>query len=146
MTRMRGEDRGPETMFSYVSAEQRVPKEHPLRAIRALVDDVLRDMSREFDGVCPCGSAVDSAGAAPPSAAASDLQRKDGGAGGDGSDFRGQQRKNDTHASKTDPDARLYRKSNGAESRLAYLGHLLIENRHGLIADAMATTADGTAE
>ena len=44
MTRMRGEDRGPETMFSYVSPEQRVPKEHPLRAIRALVDDVLRDM------------------------------------------------------------------------------------------------------
>jgi hypothetical protein len=40
----------------------------------------------------------------------------------------------------------LYRKSNGAESRLAYLGHLLIENRHGLIADAMATLADGTAE
>ena len=56
-----------------------------------------------------------------------------------GANFRGQQRKNDTHASKTDPDARLYRKSNGAESRLAYLGHLLIENRHGLIADAMAT-------
>jgi transposase len=51
MTRVRGEDRGPETMFSYVSAEQRVPKEHPLRAIRALVDDVFRDMSREFDGL-----------------------------------------------------------------------------------------------
>jgi Transposase DDE domain len=74
------------------------------------------------------------------------FQRKDGDPDGDGSDFRGQQRKNDTHASKTDPDARLYRQSNGAESRLAYLGHLLIENRHGLIADAMATTADGTAE
>src|SRR4029450_1077110 len=73
-------------------------------------------------------------------------QPKDGATDGDGSNFRGQQRKNDTHASKTDPDARLYRKSNGAESRLAYLGHLLIENRHGLIADAMATTADGTAE
>jgi hypothetical protein len=54
--------------------------------------------------------------------------------------------KNDTHASTTDPDALLYRKSSGAESRLAYLGHLLIENRHGLIVDAMATTADGTAE
>jgi hypothetical protein len=40
MTRMRGQDRGPEMMFSYVSAEQRVLKEHPLRAIRALVDDV----------------------------------------------------------------------------------------------------------
>jgi hypothetical protein len=74
------------------------------------------------------------------------FQRKDGGPDGDGRDFRGQARKNDTHASKTDPDARLYRKSNGAESRLAYLGHLLIENRHGLIADAMATVADGMAE
>ena len=67
------------------------------------------------------------------------FQRKDGGTDGDGRNFRGQARKNDTHASKTDPDARLYRKSNGAESRLAYLGHLLIENRHGLIVDAMAT-------
>ena len=51
-----------------------------------------------------------------------------------------------TPASKTDPDARLYRRSHQAESRLAYLGHLLIENRHGLIADAMATIADGFAE
>ena len=74
------------------------------------------------------------------------FQRKDGGSDGDGRDFRGEERKNDTHASTTDPDARLYRKSNGAESRLAYLGHLLIENRHGLIADAMATLADGFGE
>lgn len=74
------------------------------------------------------------------------FQRKDGGTDGDGRDFRGEQRKNDTHASTTDPDARLYRRSNQAESRLAYLGHLLIENRHGLIADAMATIADGFAE
>jgi hypothetical protein len=74
------------------------------------------------------------------------FQRKDGGTDGDGRNFRGQERKNDTHASKTDPDARQYRKSSGAESRLAYLGHLLIENRHGLIADAMATVADGYAE
>ena len=74
------------------------------------------------------------------------FQRKDGGPDDDGRNFHGQARKNDTHASKTDPDARLYRKSQGAESRLAYLGHLLIENRHGLIADAMATVADGYAE
>ena len=51
MTFMRGDDRQPEAMFSYLSAEQRVPADHPLRAIRALVDDVLRDMSREFDGL-----------------------------------------------------------------------------------------------
>jgi transposase len=48
---MRGDDRQPDAMFSCVSAEQRVPTDHPLRAIRALVDDVLRDMSREFDGL-----------------------------------------------------------------------------------------------
>jgi transposase len=51
MARMRGDDRQPDTMFSYVSTEERVPAEHPLRAIRALVDDVLRAMSREFDGL-----------------------------------------------------------------------------------------------
>jgi IS5 family transposase len=74
------------------------------------------------------------------------FKRKDGDTDGDGANFHGQARKNDTHASTTDPDARLYRKSKGAEARLAYLGHLLIENRHGLIVDAMATHADGTAE
>ena len=233
MTGMRGDDRGPETMFSYVSAEQRVPKEHPLRAIRALVDDVLRDMSREFDALYArvgrpsipperllraqllqifysirserllmeqldynllfrwfVGMDMDEPIWAPTVfsknrdrlltqeiarsffrrvvdrarglmsdehftvdgtlieawASQKSFQRKDGGPDDDGRNFRGQERKNDTHASKTDPDARLYRKSNGAESRLAYLGHLLIENRHGLIADARATLADGYGE
>jgi hypothetical protein len=65
---------------------------------------------------------------------------------GDGRNFHGQQRRNDTHASKTDPDSRLYRKSQGSEARLAYLGHVLMENRHGLIAGAMVTHADGDAE
>ena len=72
------------------------------------------------------------------------FQRKDGDTDGDGRDFRGQERKNDTHASTTDPDARLYRKSNNAEARLAYLGHLLMENRHGLIVDAQATSPTGS--
>jgi len=230
---MRGDDRGPETMFSYVSAEQRVPKEHPLRAIRALVDDVLRDMSHEFDGLYArvgrpsipperllraqllqifysirserllmeqldynllfrwfVGMDMDEPIWAPTVftknrdrllnqeiarsffrrvldraaglmsdehftvdgtlieawASQKSFQRKDGGSDEDGRNFHGQSRKNDTHASTTDPDARLYRKSNGAESRLAYLGHLLIENRHGLIADARATLADGYGE
>jgi transposase len=74
------------------------------------------------------------------------FQRKDGDTEGDGRDFRGQARRNDTHASKTDPDAKLYRRTNQGEARLSYLGHLLIENRHGLIVDAMATQADGLAE
>jgi transposase len=60
--------------------------------------------------------------------------------------FRGEERKNDTHQSTTDGDARLYKKSTGSEARLVYLGHLLTENRHGLIVDALATTATGTAE
>jgi transposase len=233
MSRMRGDDRQPDAMFSYVSAEQRVPQDHPLRAIRALVDEVLRDMSREFDGLYArvgrpsipperllraqllqifysirserllmeqldynllfrwfVGMDMDEPIWAPTVftknrdrllnqeiarsflrrvveradglmsdehftvdgtlieawASQKSFQRKDGGTDGDGRDFRGQQRKNDTHASTTDPDARLYRRSNNAESRLAYLGHLLIENRHGLIADAKATIADGFAE
>jgi transposase len=233
MASMRGDDREPEAMFSYVSAEQRVPKEHPLRAIRVLVDDVLCDMSREFDklyarvgrpSIPPerllraqllqifysirserllmeqldynllfrwfVGMDMDEPIWAPTVfsknrdrllnqeiarsffrrvveraqglmsdehftvdgtlieawASQKSFQRKDGGTDDDGGNFRGQQRKNDTHASTTDPDARLYRKSNGAESRLAYLGHLLIENRHGLIVEAMASLADGFAE
>jgi transposase len=60
--------------------------------------------------------------------------------------FRGEARKNDTHRSTTDPDARLYKKSAGTEAKLAYLGHLLTENRHGLIVDALVTPATGTAE
>jgi transposase len=233
MTGMRGDDRQPDAMFSYVSAEQRVPKDHPLRAIRALVDDVLRDMSREFDrlyarvgrpSIPPerllraqllqvfysirserllmeqldynllfrwfVGMDMDEPVWDPTVftknrdrllnqdvarsffrrvveratglmsdehftvdgtlieawASQKSFQSKDGDPDGDGRDFRGQQRTNDTHASQTDPDARLYRRSQQAESRLAYLGHLLIENRHGLIVDAMASLADGFAE
>jgi hypothetical protein len=71
--------------------------------------------------------------------------RKDGGTG-DGGNFHGQQRKNDTHASRTDPDAKLYRKSNGSEAKLSYLGPVMVENRNGLIVEAMVTEADGKAE
>jgi transposase len=61
-------------------------------------------------------------------------------------DFRGQTRSNDTHESKTDGDARLYKKSKGSESKLAYLGHVLMENRNGLAVDVEVTLAGGTAE
>lgn len=61
-------------------------------------------------------------------------------------DFRGEKRSNETHASTTDPDARLYRKSDGQPSRLCFMGHLLIENRHGLIVDVRTTHATGRAE
>jgi hypothetical protein len=59
--------------------------------------------------------------------------------------FKGQTRSNDTHASRTDADARLYRKGKTA-SEMRYMGHTLADNRHGLIANAMVTTADGHAE
>jgi len=219
-------------MFSYISAEARVPADHPLRPIRALVDEVLREMSPAFDGLYArvgrpsvpperllraqllqifysirserllmeqldynllfrwfVGLELDEPIWTPTVftknrdrllnqaiarqffrcvvdratgllsdehftvdgtlieawASQKSFQRRDGG-DGDGQNFHGQTRTNDTHASTTDPDARLYRKSNAMESRLAYLGHLLIENRHGLIVDALATHADGYAE
>ena len=230
---MRGDDRQPDSMFSYVTAEQRVPKDHPLRAIRVLVDEVLRDMSREFDGLYAAvgrpsipperllraqllqlfysirserllmeqldynilfrwfvGLEMDEPIWVPTVftknrdrlltrevarsffrrvvehaqpfmsdehftvdgtlieawASQKSFQRKEGPPDGDGRNFHGETRTNATHQSKTDPDARLYRKSRHAEARLAYLGHVLMENRHGLVVDAMATTADGTAE
>ena len=62
-----------------------------------------------------------------------------------GADFKGQTRSNDTHESSTDADARLYRKGKTA-SELRFMGHTLSDNRHGLIANAMVTTADGHAE
>ena len=220
-------------MFSYVSPEERVPRDHPLRAIRALVDEVLRGMSSEFDGLYATigrpsvpperllraqllqifysirserllmeqldynilfrwfvGMDMDEPVWTPTVftknrdrllnqetartffrhvveraqglmsdehftvdgtlieawASQKSFQRKDGDTDGDGRNFHGQSRKNDTHASTTDPGARLYRKSSTAEARLSYLGHLLMENRHGLIVDAMATHADGFAE
>ncbi len=61
-------------------------------------------------------------------------------------DFRGQSRKNDTHASTTDPDAKLYKKGPGQMARMAYLGHVLMENRHGLCVGATVTEADGFGE
>ena len=220
-------------MFSYVSAEDRVPNDHPLRPIRTLVDEILRDMSRDFDGLYArvgrpsipperllraqllqlfysirserllmeqldynilfrwfvglemdepiwvptvftknrdrllnqevarqfLARVVDRASAWMSDehftvdgtlieawASHKSFQPKDGPPDGDGRNFHGQTRTNDTHASKTDPDARLYRKSFQSEARLAYLGHVLMENRHGLIVDGMATTADGHAE
>ncbi len=230
---MRGDERIQDGMFSYVSLEQRVPRDHPLREIRKLTDDVLRSMSGEFDAlysdmgrrsIAPeyvlralllqvlfsvrserqlveqidynllfrwfVGLGMDDAmwnhavfsknrdrllnaevaqrffaevnRRAKPFmsddhftvdgtliqawASQKSFRPKDGSDDGDGSNFHGQKRSNETHESTTDPDARLYKKSYGKESHLAYLGHALVENRNGLIAAAMATTADGYAE
>src|SRR5271170_5768872 len=61
-------------------------------------------------------------------------------------DFHGQKRSNKTHASTTDPEARLYRKGPGKEAKLCFMGHALMENRNGLLVDACLTQADGQAE
>src|SRR6266446_3644748 len=60
--------------------------------------------------------------------------------------FHGEQRRNDTHQSTTDPDARLARKGQGKEAKLSYAGHVLLDNRHGLVANVCVTAATGTAE
>ncbi len=220
-------------MFSYVSLEQRVPAEHPLRAVRKITDEVLGLLSGELDAlyaasgrpsVAPeyvlralllqvfysvrserqlveqidynllfrwfVGLGMDDAvwnhavfsknrdrlltsevaqrffaevnrraerfmsddhftvdGTLIQAWASQKSYRpKDGSDDGDGTNFHGQKRSNETHRSTTDPDARLYKKSYGKESKLSYLGHALVENRNGLIAAAMVTHADGHAE
>jgi transposase len=82
------------------------------------------------------------------------FQRKDGPKGkppeGSGSNpsvnFRGEKRTNETHESRTDPDARMYRKGNSVGAILCYMGHLLMENRHGLAVGAVVSQATGRAE
>jgi hypothetical protein len=85
------------------------------------------------------------------------FQRKDAppppppSSGGDGGsnptvNFHGEQRSNQTHQSTSDPEAMLYKKSRGSESKLSYLGHVLMENRNGLVVDTRLTRATGTAE
>jgi len=230
---MRGDDQRQYEVFSYVSLEDRVPADHPLRPIRQVVDEIFRGMNREFDGLYAKAGRP----SIPPErllralllqifytirsermlmeqlnynllfrwfvgmemdepvwnhavfsknrerllnqevartffsrvleqakahlsdehftvdgtlieawASQKSFQKKDGGGEGDGAQFRGETRSNDTHQSKTDPDARLYRKGGGQEARLGYLGHVMMENRNGLIVDALLTQADGTAE
>jgi transposase len=81
-----------------------------------------------------------------PKDAAEDGPPESGGGRNRERDFHGETRSNATHASTTDPDARLFRKGRGKEARLCYMGHLLMENRHGLIVGATLTPATGTAE
>jgi len=230
---MRGrfEDQGG--LFSYVSPERRVPEKHPLRQVRALVGDVLKEMSRSFAALY----AREGRPSIPPEqllsalllqvlygirserqlmeqldynllyrwfvglspddpvwdpttftknrerlrhgdvfqkfmtrlldhpevkpllsdehfsvdgtlieawASQKSFRPKDG--SGDGTNFHGQKRKNETHASTSDPDSRLYRKAAGREAKLCYMGHATMENRHGLAVAGMVTLATGTAE
>jgi transposase len=239
---MRGEDRQQNHMFSYLSPEARVRKDHPLRAIRGMVDEVLTQLSRRFDGMY---ARVGRPSIAPEKllraqllqmlysirserllmeemdynllfrwfvglnaddevwdattftknrdrlldadvaqeflarvvaqarakgltsdehftvdgtlleawASAKSFQPKEGkpspppdDPGNPTVNFRGERRSNETHESKTDPEALLARKSEGKESRLSYSGNLLVENRNGLIVDTEVFQANGTAE
>ena len=231
---MRGIFRDAAQLFSYVSPESRVPSAHPLRKIRGLVRDVLKELSRSFARLY----AKDGRPSVPPEQLLSALLihalygirserqlmeqlnynllyrwfvglspddpvwdpttftknrerlqagevfetfmtrllnhpqvkpllsdqhfsvdgtlieawasqrsfRPKNGSDGDGSDFHGQTRKNDTHQSTTDPDSRLYRKAAGREARLSYMGHVTMENRHGLAVAGLISKATGTAE
>jgi transposase len=233
---MRGNDQELQSgMFSYVALEDRVPQDHPLRAIRKLVDAVLGRMSKSLDqlysevgrpSVPPerllralllqvfysirserllmeqlnynllfrwfVGLAIDdrvwdvtaytknrdrllnqevarsflnqvkeqAAGLTSDEhftvdgtlieawASHKSFQRKDRNGDGPeaGKNFHGEKRRNETHQSKTDPEARLYKKACGQPAQLCYLGHTLVENRNGLVVEAMATQADGMAE
>ena len=237
---MRGADEQPGSMFSYVSLEDRVPPDHPLRAIRRITDRALERLSPRFGALYVkfgrpsipperllralllqalytirserqlmeqldynllfrwfVGLGMDDAVWAPTTftknrdrlltgdiAAAffdavllhADTERllsdehftvdgtlleawasqksfrpkdeeppSDGG-GNPTVNFHGQRRRNDTHQSTTDPDARLYRKGAGREARLGYLGHVLMEHRSGLIVRTHVTPADGYGE
>ena len=110
---MRGADIHQETLFSAVIPEQRVPKNHPLRPIREMVNEALASLKsyRPKD---------------------EDKPPTQGGGRNPSVDFRGEKRRRETHESKTDPDALLFRKSSGTTAKLSYMGHVLMENRNGL--------------
>jgi transposase len=238
---MRGQDDRSEGFFSYVRLEERIPPDHPLRAIKALADEALGALSKRFDGLYSSmgrpsippemllratllqaffsvrsermlmeqinynllfrwfvGLPMDAevwhptvfthnrdrlmeadvareflaALLALPQvrkllsnehfsvdgtlvdawASMKSFRPKDGSGeppspGRNGErNFHKEKRSNETHASTTDPDARLYRKAAGRESRLCFMGHVLMENRNGLAVDAALTHATGTAE
>lgn len=238
---MRGYDERSEGRFSYVSCETRVPPNHPLRAIRTIVNEALEVLSPTFEGMYSkigrpsippekllralllqaffsvrserqlmeqldynllfrwfVGLSMDTpiwdvtvftknrdrlldgdvaakflaAMLSQPQvkallsqehfsvdgtlieawASMKSFRLKDGGGeppepGRNGErDFHGETRTNETHASTTDPEARLYRKGRGQAAKLAYMGHALMENRNGLVVEVRLTPATGTAE
>jgi len=221
---MRGDDIQQDAMFSYLSPEARVPKDHPLRLLRQMVNRALRELSRDFQAIYSSevlytirserllmeqldynllfrwfvGLSMDDkvwdhsvfsknrerflrsdlaaaffrrikeqaaqagllsdehftgdgtlieAWASLKSFRPKDAPPPDGGSGRNPQvDFHGERRLNQTHASTTDPEARLFRKGKGKEAKLCFMGHVLMENRHGLIITPRLTAATGTAE
>jgi len=162
------------SLFSYVDLEARVPARHPLRLIREIVNDVLGSLSADFasaysdigrPSIAPerliralllqafysVRSERQLMEQIEAWASMKSFRPKGGDDGGGAGrnaerDFHGEKRSNETHESTTDADARLYRKGNGRESRLCFMGHALMENRNGLVVGGNVTIASGTAE
>jgi transposase len=216
---MRGDDEQSGHLFSYLSPEQRVPADHPLRPIRQMTDAALERLSSRFallyaqtgrPSVPPehllralllqvlysirsermlieqleynllfrwfVGLAMDDEVWTPTTftknrerllsdehftvdgtlleawAGQKSFRRKDhpppppDDPGNPTVNFHGERRSNATHQSTTDPDSRLFKKARGHEAKLAYLGEVLMENRHGLVVDACVVPATGTGE
>jgi IS5 family transposase len=140
---MRGADQQQSGMFSYISAERRVPKEHPLRMVRVMVDAALKELRSRFDELYASGGR--------PSIAPEKLLRsccyRCCTRCAASVDFHGERRRNATHQSTTDPEARLARKGAGKEAKLRYAGHVEMDNRHGgLVVNTRLTQASGRAE
>jgi Transposase DDE domain len=130
--RVRGNDQQTGHLSSYLSPDERVPANHPLRAIREMTEVALADLSARFELLY---ARVGRPSVPPPDDP-----------GNPTVNFHGERRSNATHRSTTDPDSRLLRKANGHEAKLQYVGGLLIENRHGLVVHATAVVGSGTAE
>src|SRR3990170_1264876 len=158
---MRGDDFHQAGVFSYISPEERVPQDHPLRPIREMVDEVLVELSPDFDRLY----ARTGRPSVPPEqllralllqifyTSLKSLRRKDGDEapppddpGNPTVNFRGERRSNATHGVPQEPEARLARHGPGREAKLAYQGHVLMENRHGLAVAVEVSEATGTAE
>src|SRR5436189_118597 len=149
---MRGSDEQTSHMFSYVVPEERVRQDHPLRAIRRMTDEALTARARRPDVLSDEHFTVDGT-LLEAWASLKSFRRTDDGPAAPPDDpgnptvnFHGESRRNETHQSTTDPDARLARKGNGREAKLSYAGHVLLDNRHGLVANVCVTAATGTAE
>jgi len=140
------------SLFSYVDLEERIPAQHPLRKIRQVVNDALASLDAAFE-VLYTDFGRPSVPDTPLDTAPSDtpaetepMPRNTKAHRNTEVDFRGEKRSNATHASTTDPDARLYKKSPGTGAMLCFIGHALMENRNGLIVQGDLTQADGHAE
>jgi hypothetical protein len=145
---MRGGDEICGSLFSYRGLETRVRADHLLRVLRVIAKVALAALSGAFEQLySPIGR-----GSIPPERLRRALllqafyRPKDGSGDPPGAGRNGEQRKNDTDASTTDPDARSVRNGPGKEARLSFMGHALMANRNGRVVGAVTTRAAGHAE